>query len=463
MTIPNNKELEEAVLGACMLESEALDMVADKLRPEIFYQPKNKTVCEAILSLLSDNSPVDIMTVMTKVKDAYNASVDAYYITQLTSRVNQTHNLEYYVNQLTELHVKRQLITIGQEAIKLGADLKLDCFESLDQVSQMLLDLSNNGNSKGAQKIYDCYESKVDDLEREFKGEVVSKVHTGMNALDDQVKISNSDLIILAARPAMGKTAVAIQAGLNIGKGKPVLFYSREMSNAQLTDRILSNLSNVPLSKIKAPKELTPSDWERIANASNEFDKNKLRLNDSCQLSVLGIKSEARKLQKKEGLGAIMIDYIQLLEDEIKGRGSREQEIARISRMLKLMAKELDVPVIALSQLSRAVETRGGDKRPMLSDLRESGAIEQDADTVIFLYRPEYYGITEDENGESVKGLQEMIIAKHRNGSTGTVYQKFNGAFQRIEEWQTSEVEMPMRIERNNDLKNNNDDIFGFL
>jgi replicative DNA helicase len=461
MTIPNNKELEEAVLGACMLESEALDMVADKLKPEIFYQPKNNTVCEAILSLLSENSPVDIMTVMTKVKDAYNASADAYYITQLTSRVNQTHNLEYYVSQLTELHVKRQLITIGQEAIKLGADLKLDCFESLDQVSQMLLDLSNNGNAKGAQKIYDCYESKVDDLEREFKGEIASKVHTGMNALDNQVKISNSDLIILAARPAMGKTAVAIQAGLNIGKGKPVLFYSREMSNAQLTDRILSNLSNVPLSKIKAPKELQPHDWEKIANASNQFNKNKLKLNDSVDLSVLGMRAEARKLQKKEGLGAIIVDYIQLLDD--KGQGNREQEIARISRGLKLTAKALDVPVIALSQLSRAVEQRGGDKRPMLSDLRESGAIEQDADTVIFLYRPEYYGITEDENGGSVEGLQEMIVSKHRNGSTGTVYQKFNGAYQRIEEWQTSEVEMPMRVERNNDLKNNNDDIFGYL
>lgn len=422
---PQATDLEEAVLGALMLEKGALNEVIDILNPDSFYKDAHKEIFEAIVDLFKANEPVDILSVTQKLRKSGKIELvgGPYYITQLTNRVSSAANIEYHARIIVEQAIKRELIRIASETQKDAFEDTTDVFHLLDRVGVEISNVQSGSVMKGPRKSKDVLADVLADAsERMNATDEVTGVPSGIVSIDQVTKgWQRTDFVIIAARPAMGKTAFVLTALRNasIDHGVPVLIFSLEMSDVQLISRLASSEAEVIGDRVQKGK-INQVEFEKLANRTSKLASAPLWVDDTPGISVLQLRAKARRLKHKEDIQLIVVDYLQLVnleQHEKYGRGNREQEISTISRALKSLAKELNVPVIALSQLSRAVETRGGDKRPQLSDLRESGAIEQDADMVAFLYRPEYYGITQDENGMPTKGYAEFLIKKHRNGA----------------------------------------------
>lgn len=433
---PQAVDLEEAVLGALMLEKDALTTVIDILKPESFYKDANREVYKAIVDLFNNSEPVDMLTVANQLRELGKLEIvgGAYYLTELTSRVNSAANVEFHARIISEMAIKRELIRISSEIQKEAFEDTTDAFLLLDRTEQALFEISESNVRKNYADVRSIMREALNELEaRKDHKDGLTGVPSGFSSLDRITSgWQNSDLVIIAARPGMGKTAFVVTAMRNaaVDFNQPVAIFSLEMSNVQLVNRLISAEAELESDKIKKGI-LADYEWEQLVHKTSKLSNAPIFIDDTPALSILELRAKCRRLKAQHQVKLIIVDYLQLMSGEgNRGNSSnREQEIASISRALKNIAKELNVPVVALSQLSRAVETRGGDKRPQLSDLRESGSIEQDADLVIFLYRPEYYGITEDDHGQPTHGLGEVIIAKHRNGSLDTAQLKFIGKY----------------------------------
>lgn len=448
---PQVIELEEAVLGALMIEKDALTDIIDVLKPNSFYKPAHQEIYQAIFELFSESQPVDMLTVTQQLRKMAKLEMvgGPSYIMKLTSMVNSAANIEYHARIITEQAIKRDLIAISSEIQKEAFEDSSDVFTLLDKAEQALFDISENNIRKNYADMRSIMQDAIRELEeRRDQKDGLTGVPTGLTALDRVTAgWQKSDLVILAARPAMGKTAFSLTVLRNaaVDFGKPVAFFSLEMSAVQLTNRLISSEAQIESEKIKKG-QMEPHEWEILYQKIATISEAPIFIDDTPALSILELRAKCRRLKAQHDIQLVIIDYLQLMTGNTGkgGAGNREQEIASISRALKQLAKELDVPVIALSQLSRAVETRGGDKRPQLSDLRESGSIEQDADMVAFLYRAEYYGITEDATGNSTAGVGEVMIAKHRNGSLADIPLRFIGKYTKFEDLETDTFGMDM-------------------
>lgn len=433
---PQALDLEEAVLGALMLEKDALTTVVDILKPESFYKESHAIIYRAIVDLFNNSEPVDMLTVSNQLRKTGQLELagGAYFITELTTKVQSAANIEFHARIISEMAIKRELIKIATEIQTEAFEDTTDVFTLLDKTEQHLFEVSESNIRKNFSDMKSLMREAITELEakKEHK-DGLTGVPSGFTDLDRVTSgWQKSDLVIIAARPAMGKTAFVLSALRNaaVEFGIPAAIFSLEMSSVQLVNRLISSEAELESEKLKKGT-LTDYEWEQLTHKSGRLIEAPIYIDDTPALSILELRAKCRRLKAQHDIQLIIIDYLQLMSgDSSKSAGgNREQEIASISRALKKIAKELSVPVIALSQLSRAVETRGGDKRPQLSDLRESGSIEQDADMVMFLYRPEYYGIMTDEDGTPNQGVGEVIIAKHRNGSLDTVRLKFIGKY----------------------------------
>jgi replicative DNA helicase len=428
---PHATDLEEAVLGALMLENDALNDVVEILKPESFYRIEHQKIFEAITQLFSKSEPIDILTVTSWLKK--DGSLDlvggAYYVSQLTDRVASSANAEFHARIIAQKFIQRELIRVSGETYHEAFEETTDVLDLLDKAETNLFAVAEGNLRKSYDSMSVLVKKALEEVEiAATKDGGITGVPTGFTELD---KITNgwqkSDLLIIAARPAMGKTAFVLSMARNIAVDfkRPIAFFSLEMASIQLVNRLISSESGIPGDKLKKG-QLDKSDWEHMHASLKQLGEAPIFIDDTAALSVFELRAKCRRLKAQHNIQMIVIDYLQLMTAGSSMKGNREQEISTISRSLKSLAKELEVPVIALSQLSRAVETRGGNKRPMLSDLRESGAIEQDADMVMFLYRPEYYGIdVSDETNLPTAGLTELIVAKHRSGATGIVPLRF--------------------------------------
>lgn len=427
---PQAKDLEEAVLGAIMLEKSAFDTVVEILKPECFYIESHQRIYRAMQGLQQKNQPIDILTVVEELRTREELEMvgGPYYVTRLTNSVVSSANIETHARIILQKFIQRELIRISGEIIGESYEDSTDVFDLLDEAESKLFEITNNHLRKNFDSIDTVLVKTVQRIEdMRNRNEDITGVPSGFPTLDHLTYgWQNTDLIILAARPSVGKTAFALNlarnACLNATKPTPVAFFSLEMSAGQLVQRILSAESEIWLEKISRGKLEDHEMKQLYAKGIQRLAKAPMYIDDTAALNIFELRAKCRRLKNKHNIGMIIIDYLQLMSGSSDRNTNREQEISKISRDLKGLAKELQVPIIALSQLSRAVESRKeGEKIPQLSDLRESGAIEQDADMVMFLYRPEYYGITANESGESNKGETHVKIAKHRNGSLDTV------------------------------------------
>lgn len=433
---PQATDLEEAVLGALMLEKNALTEVIDILKPETFYVEAHQRIFEAIYRLFQKNSPIDLLTVIAELRSmgALEMVGGAYYITHLTDRVVSAANIEYHARVISQKYIQRELIKVSTEIINNAYDETSDIFDLLDHAEKSLFEIAQNNLRRDTRKVDDIMREAVVTLEAlRDRTDSLTGVPSGFTALDRMTSgWQPSDLVIIAARPAMGKTAFVLSCARNAAvlHDKPVAVFSLEMSSVQLVNRLISGETEIEQEKLRKGN-LADHEWEQLHARIGKLSTAPLLIDDTPALNIFEFRAKCRRLKAQYDIQLVIVDYLQLMHGKSDGKGgNREQEIGSISRSLKSVAKELNIPVIALSQLSRAVENRpGGSKRPMLSDLRESGSIEQDADMVLFLYRPEYYGLTEDENGAPTAGVGEVIIAKHRNGETGTVRLNFVGKY----------------------------------
>jgi replicative DNA helicase len=435
---PQALELEEAVLGALMLEKDALTSVIDILKPKSFYKDAHQRIFSAILALFDKSEPIDILTVTQQLREQGELEMvgGPFYVMNLTTRINSAANIEFHARIITENSIKRDLISISSDILTRAYEDTTDVFELLDSTEKSLFEVSEGNIRKNFADMRSLMHQAIKELEeKKNQKDGLTGVPSGFTALDRVTSgWQPADLVIIAARPAMGKTAFVVSAMRNaaVDFRKPVAIFSLEMSSLQLVNRLISAEAELEGEKLKKGT-LADYEWAQLNHKISKLSEAPIFIDDTPGLSIRELRTKCRRLKAQHDIQLIIIDYLQLMSGNDGGGkggpGNREQEIASISRALKMLAKELSVPVIALSQLSRAVETRGGDKKPQLSDLRESGSIEQDADMVCFLYRPEYYGITEDEMGNPTQGVGEVIIAKHRNGSIGSVALKFIGKF----------------------------------
>lgn len=429
---PQALDLEEAVLGALMLEKNALTAVIEYLRPEHFYTEQHKEIYQAITDLFKASEPVDMRTVVAQLRKNGRLELvgGAYYIAELTSKVSSAANIEYHSRIIIEMAIKRDLIQISSEVQQNAYEDTTDVFDLLDRTEQSIFAISDSNLRKNYDTMKSLMFRAVTELQkRKEHKDGLTGVPSGFTKLDRILSgWQRSDLIIIAARPGMGKTAFVVSALRNaaVDFNHPVAIFSLEMASLQLVNRLISAEAELESEKIKRGN-LAEFEWQQLVHRTNRLSSAPIFIDDTPALSILELRAKCRRLKAEHNIQMVVVDYLQLMKGD--SQGNREQEIASISRALKGIAKELDVPVIALSQLSRGVETRGGDKRPQLSDLRESGSIEQDADIVMFLYRPEYYKITVDEEGLPTNGMAEVIVAKHRNGSLDTVKLKFIGKY----------------------------------
>ncbi len=428
---PQALPLEEAVLGAIMLDKDALAVVLDILQPESFYSEGNQKIFRVMLELFEKTQPVDLLTVTESLKKKGELDVvgGPYYLVDLTNKVASAANIEYHARIISQKHIQRELISVSTRTIKDAYEDTTDVFDLLDSAEQGLFDITQQNLSRSYEKMSTLAGQALKRLEElSEKDEGLTGVPSGFTELDRLTSgWQQSDLIIVAARPGMGKTSFTLAVARNAAMdfNKPVAFFSLEMSSIQLAQRLISMEAEITGSKLRDGK-LDDDDWKNVHSAVEKVGEAPIFIDDTPGINIFELRAKCRRLKMQHDIQLVMIDYLQLMTAGATNKqGNREQEISAISRALKGMAKELNIPVIALSQLSRAVEMRGGDKRPMLSDLRESGAIEQDADIVSFIYRPEYYQILEDEEGNSMKGVGEIIVAKHRNGATDTVKLRF--------------------------------------
>jgi replicative DNA helicase len=428
---PQAKDLEEAVLGAIMLEKGAFDAVVEILKPECFYVDAHQRIFRAMQGLANKSQPIDILTVVEELRSREELDMvgGPYYVTKLTNSVVSSANIEAHSRIILQKFIQRELIRISGEIISDAYEDSTDVFDLLDQAESKIYEVTSThlrNNYESIDSVLVKTIQRIEDLRH--KNEDISGVPSGFPSLD---KVTYgwqpTDLIILAARPAVGKTAFALNlarsAALHPTKATPVALFSLEMSAGQLVQRILSAESEIHLEKISRGKMEEHEMKQLYAKGIQKLAQAPIYIDDTAALNIFELRAKCRRLKNANNIGLIIIDYLQLMSGTGENRNSnREQEISNISRSLKGLAKELQVPIIALSQLSREVEKRkDGNKMPQLSDLRESGAIEQDADMVMFLYRPEYYDITQDEMGDNNRGETHVRIAKHRNGSLETI------------------------------------------
>ncbi|GAB6010867.1 replicative DNA helicase [Viscerimonas tarda] len=437
---PQARELEEAVLGALMLEKDAYSVVSDILKPESFYDDIHQLIYRAIVSLAIRQAPIDMLTVIEELRKEGELETvgGATYVAQLTEKVASAAHIDFHARIIAQKYLARELISFSSGITNKAFDETADVDDLMQEAESKLFEISQRNVKKDVTQINPIIKEALDLLNiAANRPEGLSGLQTGYTALD---KITsgwqNSDLVIVAARPAMGKTAFVLSMAKNmtVSYGFPVALFSLEMSNVQLVNRLIVNTCEIPGEKIKNG-QLLPYEWEQLDFKIKELYDAPLYIDDTPSLSVFELRTKARRLVREHGVKIIIIDYLQLMNASGMNYGSREQEVSMISRSLKGLAKELNIPIIALSQLNRGVEGRTGveGKRPQLSDLRESGAIEQDADMVCFIHRPEYYKILEDEKGNSLVGLAEIIIAKHRNGATGDIMLRFKSEFARFQ------------------------------
>lgn len=429
---PQAIDIEEAVLGALMLEPSAITDVLDIISPDCFYKEINRKIFSAISSLAAKHAPVDLFTISEELKSSGDLEIvgGVSYLSQLSMKIGAAAHLDYHAKILVQKYIQRELISISYGVQKDAFDDATSVDDLLDTTQQKLFTLADRNMRKEAQVIQYVINDAIDELQRnQLRQDGLSGIPSGYTAID-RVTLGwqPSDLIIIAARPSMGKTAFVLTMARNMAVEHkvPVAFFSLEMSSVQLVKRLMISETGLDSDKIKGGKKLQDFEWEQLNMRLRQLVKAPLYIDDTPSLSINELRSKARKLVSIHGVKMIVIDYLQLMTGPPELRGMREQEVSAISRSLKAIAKELNVPVIALSQLSRAVETRGGSKRPQLSDLRESGAIEQDADLVLFIHRPDYYG-NADEN-PAMKGVTDIIIAKHRNGAVCDVQLKFRNS-----------------------------------
>jgi len=440
---PQAVELEEAVLGALMLEKEALTNIIDILREDVFYKDAHRKIFAAIRRLFERSEPIDILTVTNELKKTEDLESvgGAYYISQLTSKIASSANVEYHARIVLQKYIQRELIKFSSETIENSYDNSIDVFELLDIAEKRLFAIGDENIKNDPKKAGSLVHEVIKQVEAAKKRKTgITGVPSGFSELDRITSgWQGSDLIILAARPSMGKTALALTLACNSAMlfQVPVAIFSLEMSNLQLATRIISSETEIPMEKLRKGSLSDEEFNQLVGHKVAKLSEAPIFIDDTAALSVFDLRAKARRLKENHDIQMILIDYLQLMTSGTEGRGgNREQEISTISRSLKSLAKELNVPIIALSQLSRAVEQRGGAKRPQLSDLRESGAIEQDADMVLFVYRPDYYGAenTEDSPPDSA----EIIIAKHRNGPLDSVHLKFQKEFAKFVEYEPS-------------------------
>ena len=432
---PQAIDLEEAVLGAMMIDKKGVDDVIDILHSEVFYKESHQLIYDAIYTLFQNTEPIDLRTVSNQLRQSANLDVIGgdFYLINLTQKVSSSAHIEFHARIILQKYIQRKLISISSEIIEEAYDETIDVFDLLDDAESKLFEVTQGNLKKSSEVAEGLVKQAIDKIQEISNQSGMSGVATGFTRLDELTSgWQPSDLVIIAARPGMGKTAFVMSMAKNmaIDFETPVAIFSLEMSSVQLITRMISSETGISSGKLRKGN-LEPHEWEQLNVKVKNLSKAPIFIDDTPSLSIFDLRAKARRLASQHGIKLIIIDYLQLMTagTSQKGGGNREQEISMISRNLKALAKELEIPVIALSQLSRAVETRGGSKRPLLSDLRESGAIEQDADIVSFIYRPEYYGNTEwdDEERTPCEGQAEFIVAKHRNGGLDNIKLKFTG------------------------------------
>jgi replicative DNA helicase len=438
---PQAPDLEEAVLGALMIEKDAYSLVNEILRPECFYEKRNQLIYQAITNLSIEEKPVDLLTVTEQLKKEGNLEEAGgpFYITQLSGKVVSSAHIEFHARIIAQKYLARELITFTSEVQTKAFDETVDVYDLMQEAEGNLFTLSQQNMKKDYTQINPIIHEAYEMLQKaSTRPDGLSGLASGFRALD---KITsgwqNSDLVVIAARPAMGKTAFVLSMAkkMAVDMKVPLAMFSLEMSNVQLVNRLIINVCEIPGDKIKSG-QLAPYEWGQLDNKITQLYDAPLYVDDTPSLSVFELRTKARRLVREHNVQIIFIDYLQLMNASGMKFNSRQEEVSTISRSLKGLAKELNIPIIALSQLNRGVESRDGaeGKRPQLSDLRESGAIEQDADMVCFIHRPEYYKIYEDEHHNDMHGIAQIIIAKHRNGAVGDVNLRFKAEFARFQD-----------------------------
>lgn len=441
---PRDLEVEEAVLGALMLEKDAYTTVCDLLTPESFYDPGHQKIYEAIQQLGAQQQPIDMLSVTQKLRAMGELKTvgGPVAISELTARVASGAHVEFHAQIVAQKYLARELIRFSSKVEEQAYDESNDVEDLLQEAEGRLFEISQRNLKKDVTQIDPVIKQALEQIEAAANRESgLSGLETQFHDLDKLTSgWQNSDLIIIAARPAMGKTAFVLSMAKNmaVNLNTPVALFSLEMSNLQLVNRLISNACEIEGEKIKSGR-LDSADWDRLMAGVKPLYNAPLYIDDTPSLSIFELRTKARRLVREHGVKIIIIDYLQLMNASGMKFGSREQEVSMISRNLKQLAKELNIPIVALSQLNRSVESRGTDsqsKRPQLSDLRESGAIEQDADIVCFIHRPEYYShSSEDSEGNDIRGLALLIVAKHRSGKVDDVKMRFVSQFARFQNW----------------------------
>ncbi len=432
--IPQAIDIEKALLGALLIEKDAIAKVVDLLHPETFYDPRHQKIYRAIRSLFEQGLPVDLLSTTEVLRRSGDLNeIGPYYLAELTLGVASSANAETYARLLVEKYLLRQVIALAGELTEKAFQEETDAFDLLDAAENRLYELSQHHLRRTVQPAQRVLQETLAVLEKlRQKNQPLTGVPSGFPELDRMTAgWQKSDLIILAARPSMGKTAFALNlahhAALN---GYPVALFSLEMSALQLMYRLISLEVEISSERLRTG-QIPPDLWLALPQKLERLAQAPLFIDDTPSITIYDLRAKCRRLKAEKDIQLVMIDYLQLM-GTTQRTANREQEIASISRSLKALARELEVPIIALSQLSRAVETRGGDRRPQLSDLRESGSLEQDADVVLFLYRPEYYGILQDEEGQPTQGITEVLLSKQRNGPIGKVRLRFINEYMRF-------------------------------
>ena len=438
---PQALDVEQAVLGAMLLEGECVDLAMEELTPSCFYDPKHRMIFEAMVSLVSEHTSVDILTVSNalKLKGCLEEVGGPVMLANLSEKVGSAAHIEYYIKILKQKTVQRELITASYDILHNAFDDTVNMDDLIDNAETKIYNAVQNVVRREVQNIGSLINQAIENLEKKQAISGLSGVPSGFVALDTiTMGWQPSDLIILAARPSVGKTAFSLNLARNaaVDHKMPVAFFSLEMAAIQLVNRLITSESGLPSDKIKGGLKLEPYEWQQLEDKIKALSAAPLYIDDTPSMPLMEFRTKAKNLVKNKGVKLIIIDYLQLIQGPAELRGMREQEVAAISRTLKATAKELNVPIIALSQLSRQAVTRqGGGGKPQLSDLRESGSIEQDADMVIFIHRPDYIGLSDNE---ADKEKTQIIIAKHRNGQTCDIDMLYKGDQLRFVEMDSS-------------------------
>ncbi|MDR1864606.1 MAG: replicative DNA helicase [Bacteroidales bacterium] len=463
---PQAIDLEEAVLGAIMLEKEAIYEVIEFLKPECFYKEAHAKIYQAIIDLSSREEPIDLKTVPHELrrKEALEEVGGAYYIAQLTNRVMSSAHVEFHARIIFQKYIQRELIRVSTGVLERAFDDSTDVEELLNTSEQAIFEISQGSIKKDVQPINLLLKNALANIAEAGKREgTLIGVPSGFTKLDRLTAgWQPTDLVIIAARPSMGKTAFVLSMARNIAVdcGQAVALFSLEMSSLQLATRMIISETELDSDKIRTGK-LSSDDWNYLNTKIAALSEAPVYIDDTPALSVFEFRAKCRRLVQQCHIRIAIIDYLQLMTWAGDTRGNREQEVSNISRSLKAIAKELNIPIIALSQLNRGVENRTGmqNKRPQLSDLRESGAIEQDADIVAFIHRPEYYGFIENDKGESLQGIAEIIIAKHRNGALDNIQLRFRHQFAKFVELETDSLSYDLGSTQTLQSKMNEDNL----